>query len=110
MTASALPLDGRNVISLVTLGPGAIPRQLSGLVHDIINDIQPARGAVALNPPVNGGRSTMNSFILDGAYNTDRNTFAVAVVPMLESVQEFRTQAAVGTRSSRRPAEPWWTS
>ncbi len=96
-SASALPLEGRNVATLVTLGPGAIPRQLSGFVHDIINDVQPARGAVVLNPPVNGARSTMNTFVLDGAYNTDRNTFAVAVVPPLESVQEFRTQSSLGT-------------
>lgn len=96
-TASALPLEGRNVATLVTLGPGAIPRQLSGFVHDVINDVQPARGAVALNPPVNGARSTMNTFVLDGAYNTDRNAFAVAVVPPLESVQEFRTQSSMGT-------------
>ncbi len=96
-TASALPLEGRNVATLVTLGPGAIPRQLSGFVHDIINDVQPARGAVALNPPVNGARSTMNTFVLDGSYNTDRNAFAVAVVPPLEAVQEFRTQSSLGT-------------
>ncbi len=94
--ATALPLDGRNVAALVTLGPGAIPRQLSGFVHDVINDVQPARGAVALNAPVNGARSTMNTYVLDGAYNTDRNAFAIAVIPPLESVQEFRTQSSLG--------------
>ena len=46
------------IISLVTLSAGAIPRQLGGFVHDIVNDIQAARGAVALNPPTNGARST----------------------------------------------------
>src|SRR5262245_12483267 len=35
-----LPLDERNVVSLVTLGPGAIPRQLGGFGHDIITDNQ----------------------------------------------------------------------
>jgi hypothetical protein len=96
-TITALPLVGRNVLSLVTLGPGAIPRHLSGFAHDIINDVQPARGAVALNPPINGARSTMNTHLLDGAYNTDRNAFAIAVVPPLESVQEFRTQSSLGS-------------
>lgn len=96
---SALPLTDRNIISLVTLGPGAIPRQLGGFVHDIVNDLQPGRGAVALNPPVNGARSTANSYILDGAYNTDRNTFSIAITPPLESVAEFRIQ------SSLAPAE-----
>ena len=86
----------RNVISLVTLGPGAIPRQLGGFVHDVINDVQEGpRGAVALNPPINGARSTMNAFLLDGAYDTDRNTFAIAVNPPLEAVQEFRIQSSL---------------
>jgi outer membrane receptor protein involved in Fe transport len=90
-----LPLDGRNVISLVTLGPGAIPRQLGGFVHDIINDVQESRGAVALNAPINGARSTMNTYLLDGGMNTDLNTRAIAVIPPLESVQEFRIVASL---------------
>lgn len=89
-----LPLPDRNVISLFTLGPGAIPRQLGGFVHDIINDLQPGRGAVALNPPVNGARSTQNVYLLDGAYNTDRNTFAIAVTPPLEAISEYRIQTS----------------
>ncbi|HLK51614.1 MAG TPA: TonB-dependent receptor [Bryobacteraceae bacterium] len=88
-----LPLASRNVVSLVTLGPGAIPRQLGGFVHDVNNDVQEgSRGSVALNPPVNGSRSTMNAFLLDGAYDTDRNTFAIAVYPPMDSVQEFHIQ------------------
>jgi len=95
-----LPLASRNVIDLVTLGPGAIPRQLGGFVHDVNNDVQEGtRGSVALNPPINGSRSTMNTFLLDGAYDTDRNTFAIAVYPPIDSVQEFRIQ------SSLAPAE-----
>jgi len=91
----ALPLLGRNIISLVTLGPGAIPRQLGGFTHDIINDLQGNRGAVAFNAPVNGARSTGNSYILDGAYNTDRNVFSIAVVPLMETVSEFRIQTSL---------------
>jgi hypothetical protein len=93
----ALPLLGRNIISLVTLGPGAIPRQLGGFVHDIMNDLQGNRGAVAFNAPVNGARSTENSFILDGAYNTDRNVFAIGVVPPMETVSEFRIQSSLAS-------------
>jgi hypothetical protein len=96
-TITSLPLVGRNVVSLLTLGPGAIPRQLSGFVHDIVNDVQPARGAVELNPPINGARSTMNAHFLDGSYNTDRNAFAIAVISPLESVQEFRTQSSLSS-------------
>src|SRR6202142_510341 len=93
-TVTQLPLDERNVIALVTLGPGAIPRQLGGFTHDLDNDVQQGtRGSVALNPPINGARPYMNSFLLDGGYNTDRNTFAIVVTPPMESVQEFRIQS-----------------
>ena len=93
---ASLPLAMRNVASLVTLGPGAIPRQLGGFVHDVVNDVQEgSRGSVALNPPINGSRSTMNAFLLDGAYDTDRNTFAIAVYPPMESVREFHMQTSL---------------
>ncbi len=95
-TFTELPLDDRRVASLVTLGPGAIPRHLSGFVHDSYNDIQQgSRGSVALNPPINGARSSMNSSVLDGAYNTDRNTFATVIAPPMEAVQEFRIQSSM---------------
>jgi hypothetical protein len=91
-----LPLSSRNVVSLVTLGPGAIPRQMGGFVHDVVNDVQEgSRGSVALNAPINGSRSTMNAFLLDGAYDTDRNTFAIAVYPPMESVLEFHSQTSL---------------
>ncbi len=91
-----LPLDQRNVLSLVTLGPGAIPRQLGGFTHDSDNDVQQgSRGSVALNPPINGGRASMNAFLLDGGYDTDRNTFAPVVIPPMDSVQEFRIQSSL---------------
>jgi hypothetical protein len=95
-TLTELPLDERDVTSLVTLGPGAVPRQLSGLAHDADNDVQQgSRGSVAFNPAINGARPSMNSFLVDGAYDTDRNTFALAVLPPMESVQEFRTQSSL---------------
>src|SRR5580658_8919497 len=95
-TTEELPLDPRNIAGLITLGPGAIPRQLGGFTHDIINDVQQgSRGSVAFNPPINGSRSTMNAFLLDGAYDTDRNTFSIAVYPPMESVQELRIQTSL---------------
>jgi outer membrane receptor protein involved in Fe transport len=96
-TVRNLPLDGRNIVSLVTLGPGAIPRHLGGFTHDVANDVQENRGAVALNPPINGSRSTTNVFLLDGALNTDSNTRAIAVIPPMEAVQEFRIQSSLAS-------------
>ena len=94
-----LPLQTRDVASLVTLGPGAVPRQLGGFTNDSYTDYQGNRGLMQSNPPVNGARSSANTWLLDGAVNTDRLVFAMAVNPPLESVQEFRIQ------SSLAPAE-----
>ena len=91
----ALPLVGRNIIDLVTIGPGAIPRQLSGFTHDINNDQQGNRGAVALNAPVNGARSDENTYIVDGGYDTDLNVRAISVIPLMETVSEFRIQTSL---------------
>ncbi len=91
-----LPIDGRNILSLVTVGPGAIPRQLGGFGHDGDNDVQASsRGAVAFNPPINGARPAANSYFIDGAYNTDRNIFSAVITPPLDSVQEFRVQSSL---------------
>src|SRR5579871_666806 len=93
----ALPLVQRNVVNLITLGPGAIPRQLGGFISDQVNSVQANRGATALNPPINGARSYMNAFLVDGANDTDRNTFAIAVEPPMDSVQEFRIDTSAVT-------------
>ena len=93
-----LPLDERDVMALVTLGPGAIPRQLGGFTHDADNDVQQgSRGSVALIPPINGARPSMNAFLLDGGYNTDRNVFAAVIAPPMDSVQEFRIQSSLAS-------------
>jgi hypothetical protein len=89
-TVLGLPLQTRDVASLVTLSASAVPRQLGGFTNDIASDYQGARGLVEQNAPVNGARSTMNLYLLDGAVNTDRMVFAMALEPPLESVQEFR--------------------
>jgi hypothetical protein len=93
---AGLPVDGRNVLSLVTVGPGAIPRQLGGYVHDGDNDAEEgSRGSVAFNPPINGARPSANTYLVDGAYNTDRNIFSAVIIPPLDSVQEFRVQSSL---------------
>src|SRR5260370_6567427 len=89
-TVLGLPLQTRDVASLVTLSASAVPRQLGGFTNDIASDYQGARGLVEQNAPVNGARSTMNMYLLDGAVNADRLVFAMALEPPLESVQEFR--------------------
>ena len=93
----SLPLQTRDVASLVTLGPGAVARQLGGFTNDVSSDYQGARGLVQQNAPVNGARATQNIYLLDGAVNTDRMVFAMAIEPPLESVQEFRIQTSLAS-------------
>lgn len=94
---TALPLAQRNLATLATLGPGVVPRHLGGFTHDVISDVQPARGVVALNPNVNGLRPTTNTFLLDGVVNTDGYANAIVVNPPLDSVAEFRVQGSVSS-------------
>lgn len=108
-TVLALPLDERNVMDLVTLGPGAIPRQLGGFTHDVDNDVQQgSRGSVAFNPPVNGARPSMNSFLLDGAYDTDRNAFSISVIRHSRPSRSSALSPRWPPRPSRNPAAASW--
>ena len=96
-TVLGLPLETRNVASLVTLGAPAVPRQLGGFTNDAYSDYQGSRGLVQDMPPVNGARPVMNTYLLDGAVNADRLVFAMAVNPPLESVQEFRIVSSIAS-------------
>ena len=108
--AVRLPLIDRNLISLVTLGPGAIPRHLGGFTHDVVNDIQPSRGAVMLNPPIHGARSTMNAFVLDGASNTRPACICNGSPPAARIRSGLPNRVGVGIRgvspSRRRRCRP----
>ena len=74
------------------------------IVYDSNNDVQESsRGSVALNPPINGARSTMNTYLVDGAYNTDRNVFSAVIHPPMElSPGISRAVLAFGRRHFRR--------
>ena len=62
-----LPLNGRNVIGLARILPGVLNVNAPQQMND-------ARGGPGMN--VNGGRSNMNLFTLNGGYfnNPSRNT------------------------------------
>jgi outer membrane receptor protein involved in Fe transport len=92
-----LPLVQRDVAGLATLGPGVIPRQLGGFTGDVVTGVEPSRGNVSENPPVNGMRSTMNTYLLDGVLNTDSNVRAIVVNPPIDAIQEFRLQTSASS-------------
>jgi hypothetical protein len=74
-----LPLDGRNVLDLTLLAPGAAPAA-EGSAGSV-------RGDFAFS--VNGAREDFNGFLLDGADNVDPKLNTVSVTPPVDAIQEF---------------------
>lgn len=99
-----LPLKTRDFVTLVTLGPGPIPRHLGGFVVDGFTDLQPRRGEVGSNFPINGLRANMNAHLLDGTSNSDGHVQAFVASPSIESILEFRVQASVSSAEFGRMA------
>jgi hypothetical protein len=78
-----LPLNGRDFFQLASLVPGSqLPAEGSQ------NSTQ--GGAVSIN----GAREQSNNFLLDGVDNNDLDINQIVVPPSVDSVQEFKVQAA----------------
>jgi hypothetical protein len=88
------PLNARDFMSLVALGPGPVSRNLGGFATDGFTDLQPRRGEVGFNFPINGARANMNTHLLDGTSNSDGHVQAFVVNPSIESILEFRVQTS----------------
>lgn len=82
---SSLPLNGRQFIQLALLVPGA---NAGGR--------QVQQNAVRLNQvgsiSSSGGRTNNNTFLLDGAVNTDPDYNGISYVPILDTIAEFQVQ------------------
>ena len=84
-----LPLNGRNFTQLLTLAPGASPRNV-GQNASGINSI--LTGTYSF-PAVNGQSSRSNLFLLDGVLNQNYFGSMYAVPPIVDSVEEFKMQS-----------------
>jgi hypothetical protein len=70
-TTTALPLNGRNMISLVTLAPGV--------------SLPPG----TLLPRINGGRPRTNEYLYDGVSSLQPEPGQVAFFPIIDDIDEF---------------------
>ncbi len=88
-----LPLNGRNVLSLVTLNAGVSDSQTGngGLLAQI-NSV--AQGAYTVPVAINGGRSDTTSYLLDGMDHNDGYTNVSNPFPNPDAIQEFSLQTS----------------
>jgi len=88
-TMEGLPLEGRNVYELVTLVPGATPQPNYGYVSTAQSNLSGGPGIGLNQISISGGRNLTNEFLLDDVPDTTMGFNGVAIVPPLDSVQEF---------------------
>ncbi len=82
-----LPLNGRNALALVMLTPGV--RSQAGPTNSGFAD----RGIALSAMSINGGPSSLNSFILDGGNNNSAFLADLNVNPTVDAVEEFKVQS-----------------
>jgi hypothetical protein len=84
-----LPLEGRNVYELVTLVPGTTPQSNYGYLSNGQNNLSGGPGIGLNQISISGGRNLTNEFLLDDVPDTTMGYNGVAIIPPLDSVQEF---------------------
>jgi Carboxypeptidase regulatory-like domain/TonB dependent receptor len=87
------PLNGRSFTDLLSLQPGVVP--VTSITSDTVQDV----GASAVSPSgdlnpgtisINGQREFANSFIVNGSDVEEDVNMGAAVIPNLDSIDEFR--------------------
>jgi len=94
-TLKELPLNGRNFTQLLILTPGITPvstAQGSGISATDAG-ITAIPGTSFYKPAVNGQENRENLFYLDGIQNTDIRGAVYGVLPILDTLDEFKVQS-----------------
>lgn len=83
-----LSINNRNFVQLVTLAPG-VTNDLADQVY--VGTTNPEGQANTINISVNGGRSSQNTFSVDGADITDRGSnITIQAYPSVDAIGEFK--------------------
>jgi hypothetical protein len=86
-----MPLNGRNVLSLVSLIPGVVPGGSSG------GNLSGQNVFAAGNFQISGGNGNQSSTLIDGAPVNIIYAHGTVLVPSQDSVQEFKVQTSSNT-------------
>lgn len=90
---TAVPLNGRDYADLLALQPGIIPassQQPNTVVMAGVSSTPPSGDLDAGNLSVSGQRETANGFMVNGSNVEEGVNMGTAIVPNLDSIQEFR--------------------
>jgi len=98
--AREISVNNRNFTQLVTLAPG-VSNDLSDQVY--VGTVNPDGQANTVSISVNGGRSSQNTFTVDGADVTDRGSnITIQAYPSIDSIGEFRVLRSLYPAESGR--------
>lgn len=90
---TAIPVNGRSYTDLLALQPGVIPASSKQPNAVVMSGCAAAPPSGDLNPgdmSVSGQRETSNGFVVNGSSAQENFSMFAAVVPNLDSIQEFR--------------------
>ncbi|MFZ0961724.1 MAG: carboxypeptidase regulatory-like domain-containing protein [Terriglobia bacterium] len=90
---ASVPLNGRSFTDLLALQPGVVPassQQPNAVVMSGCTRTAPSGDLNAGNLSVSGQRETSNGFVVNGSNVEEDFSMGTALVPNLDSIQEFR--------------------
>ena len=90
---ASLPLNGRSFTDLVSIQPGIVPassQQPNAVIMSGVTTTPPSGDLNAGNLSISGQRETSNGFRVNGSDVEEDVNMGTAIVPNLDSIQEFR--------------------
>ena len=88
---TAVPLNGRDFTDLLSLQPGVVPGAYASQAAGLNDRTVSGSGALnAGNQSINGQREAANGFMVNGANVNEGKNNGTAVIPNLDSIEEFR--------------------